>query len=297
MPRPSRLLPPSRAGFSQTRLDEAGQSVLAARQVGVDLAKSAFVKSCCTLALKAVVVGIAAALTAASFGGAAPLLGLACASMAISACDSVCAYRNFKNADADAQGLPKPYGELRYNNSLMNLAHCVAAACGMSDNNAGTAAKVTAVVVGGGLAVAAFALSLGMSGVPEVLALVSDCTSGVRAAYAVVSAGAELYAVSGNREAVRTQLGAAEHALGGILQDDRFLVTDDQLNNPQEYADFMAAHEKLLALMNNDAEESPARGTSLQGTTGKAINGACMSLGLLAMVPEVAEVCSNLLQV
>ena len=276
---------PSRAGFTQAKLDSAGESAAAARAVGVDLTKAAFIKSCCNVALKAVVVGIAAVLTVTSVGGAAPLLALASASMAVSACDAVCAYRNFKNADAQAQGAPPPYGQLRYNNAVMNLAHSLATACGASEGAAGNWAKAATFVVGGGLATATFLMSLGMTEIPDALLLANDCISGVRTAYYLVAAAVEMHATAGNVAAVQGNLGEVEEALAGIMQDDRFLALDDPLSEPQ----LAAAHQELLALMNSDAENEVARGTSLQGTTGKIIAGTCMSLGLTALIPGVSE--------
>lgn len=220
--------------------------------------------------------------------------------MAISACDAVCAYRNFKNADAQAQGQPPPYAELRYNNSVMNLTHSLNIALGGDQQSAETSAKWAAVLIGGGLAVATFAMSLGMSGIPDALQLASDCTSAVRAAYFVVTAGAELYVQSDNVEAVRGSLRDAEDLLGGVLTGEGGIMQDDRFadlgNDPTTDPAFAAAHEQLLALMNNDAEASMTRGTSLQGTTGKVIAGTCMSLGLLSIVPEVSDFGIGLMQ-
>ena len=56
-----------------------------------------------------VAVGIALGLTALSFGGAAPVLALACASLGNSIGDAACAYRNVKNAEAVAGGREPPY--------------------------------------------------------------------------------------------------------------------------------------------------------------------------------------------
>jgi hypothetical protein len=85
------------------------KKLLAARQEGVDVAKTSFWKKALGVALSGVAVGVAVGLTAISFGGATPLLALACVNFAVSTGDAICAYRNMRNTEAIADHRPPPY--------------------------------------------------------------------------------------------------------------------------------------------------------------------------------------------
>lgn len=100
---------PSRADVAKGKLVAAGEKLLAARQEGVDVAKTSFWKKALGVALSGVAVGVAVGLTAISFGGATPLLALACVNFAVSTGDAICAYRNMRNTEAIADHRPPPY--------------------------------------------------------------------------------------------------------------------------------------------------------------------------------------------
>lgn len=100
---------PSRADVAKGKLVAAGEKLLAARQEGVDAAKTSFWTKAPGVALSGVAVGVAVGLTAISFGGATPLLALACVNFAVSTGDAICAYRNMRNTEAIADHRPPPY--------------------------------------------------------------------------------------------------------------------------------------------------------------------------------------------
>lgn len=148
---------------AQVALNGAAESLRAARNAGVDIAKKTFWTKCFTVAAQAIVVGVAVALTVATGGAAAvALLAIAGVSMAITACDAVYAHRCVRSAQdiaAGGAGNPPPGGA----SAVRNLVHWMAKGLGASDETAGKVAKYVNWAVQGGLAVAAFAVGAGLS--------------------------------------------------------------------------------------------------------------------------------------
>jgi hypothetical protein len=180
---------PSRKEVAERLLDKAKDKAKDARQMGVDVAKTTFWKKMITVAASAVAVGVAIGLTAISFGGAAPLLGLACATMAVAIGDAVCTYRNYKNTEAEANHQPLPYAKLPAGNSfLANVGYKAATMLGASESTAQLVGKGLAVVVGGGLVISTIALSCGLGTVPLALAITAKTASGINAAVSGYSA-------------------------------------------------------------------------------------------------------------
>jgi hypothetical protein len=186
---------PSRKEVAEKKLDEAADKCKQAQKVGVDVAKSTFFRKMLSVAFSAVAVGIAAGLTALSFGGAGPVLALACASLVNSIGDATCAYRNVKNAQAVAEGREPPYN-LPGGNSLMgNIGHAIATKLGASPETAAKVGKALGVVVSGGLAITGVVLSLGLAAAPAGLELASQTSKGLSA---VTSLYAGLASASGS---------------------------------------------------------------------------------------------------
>jgi hypothetical protein len=180
---------PSRKEVGQKLIGQAREKAIEARKMGVDVAKHSFWKKLASVAVAAVGVVIFGALTAVSFGGAAPLAGIAAAALAVSIGDAVCAYRNYKNADAEANHKPPPYPKLPMGNSfLANVGFKLATAVGASEDNAKTFGKGLGVVVGGGLAVTAIALSCGLGSLPMLAAITSKTATGLNGAASGFSA-------------------------------------------------------------------------------------------------------------
>lgn len=204
---PRQGVAPSRAEVAKGKLLAAGDKLLEARHAGVDVAKTTFWKKALGVALSAVTVGVAAGLTAISFGGAAPLLALACVNFAVSSGDAVCAYRNLRNAEAVAQMRPPPYDTLPMGNSIVaNVMHGVLTRCNVSEGTAATVANVTGKAASLGLAVAAVAVGAGLSGLPMAYDLAGKVTSGVSTAVAVASTLTSLMTNGLDRDALQGSL-------------------------------------------------------------------------------------------
>lgn len=182
---PPQATVPSRQARGMERLEQASGKLKEASDNGVDLAKSSFFKKLLGVATAIVAVGVATALTVVSGGVAAPLLAVSCANLAVNIGDSVCAYRNLRNAQDVEAGLKPRYLPLPGGNScLQNLFYGLAKAGGASDDTA----KTVATVLGGffqlGLAVGA-AVAGSAAGVmalaPKIATMVAN---GIKAAVA-----------------------------------------------------------------------------------------------------------------
>ncbi len=179
---------PSRAQVAQDRLSAAQAKLLEARQAGVDVARSSFWKKALGTALAGVALGVAAGLTALSFGGAAPLLALACVNFAVSGGDAICAWRNLRNTQAAAEQRPPPYAPLPLGNSIVgNVLHGLLTRCNVSAGTAASAALWGSRAAGLGLGVASFAVGAGLSGLPLAYELAGKLASGIGTAAAALS--------------------------------------------------------------------------------------------------------------
>lgn len=212
---------PSRKDMAERLLTEAGDKAKEARQMGVDVAKTTFWKKMVGVVVSAVAVGVAAGLTALSFGGAAPLLGLACASMAVSVGDAVCSYRNLKNAEATANHQPLPYKPLPGGNSLLeNVGYAVAKWTGkFEDDTCKTIGKVFGVGLGGGLAIASVALSFGLGTLPIALDLTAKSATALNSAVGGYAALSAVMTKDLDDDHI-TALGAQVHDLAGRAEEN-----------------------------------------------------------------------------
>lgn len=172
---------PSQAQVARKKLEKAQTKLNEAKQVGVDVAKEKFFRKLFNAGLCAIAVGVTAAATALSLGGAAPLLGLACASFAVSAGDAYCAYRNYKNIEARANNVsPLPYKELPMGNScIANLTYSIGSKISTNHEKVATVAKCTSAAVGAGLAIAGIAVGTGLAALPLALGITRHVVSEV----------------------------------------------------------------------------------------------------------------------
>ncbi|WP_298208574.1 hypothetical protein [Acidovorax sp.] len=198
---------PSRADVAQGKLKAAGGKLLEARQAGVDVAKTSFWKKALGVALSGVAVGVAVGLTTISFGGATPLLALACVNFAVSTGDAMCAYRNMRNTEAIAEFRTPPYEKLPMGNSIVgNMTHGVLTRLGVSAENATVAAKVTGGVVTLGLVVASLAVGAGLSDMPMAYDVAGKAASLIGTGVAVASTVVSLMTDAGDREELQESL-------------------------------------------------------------------------------------------
>lgn len=219
---PRQGVAPSRAEVAKGKLLAAGDKLLEARQAGVDVAKTTFWKKALGVALSAVSVGVAAGLTAISFGGAAPLLALACVNFAVSSGDAACAYRNMRNAEAVAEMRPPPYDKLPMGNSIVaNVMHGALTRCGVSESTAATVADVTGKAASLGLAVAAVAVGAGMSSLPMAYDLAGKITSAVSTGVAVTSTLTSLMTDEMDRDALQGSLDEIRQDVTALQNPER----------------------------------------------------------------------------
>ena len=278
---------PSRTEVAKGKLLAAGEKLLEARQEGVDVAKTSFWKKALGVALSAVAVGVAVGLTAISFGGATPLLALACVNFAVSTGDAVCAYRNMRNMEAIADHRPPPYDKLPMGNSIVgNMVHGVLTRCGVSAETATTAAKWTGITVGVGLAVASVAVSAGLSGLPMAYDVAGKVASSVGTAVSVASTVGGLMTDDLDRELlqdsldeVRGEVMSLKEPAGGRteLDSDGRIVASDMIRSLDgtDTASAMELHDSAL----NDAGRTKDAVTGAVGVF-KAVDPA---LGLMSM--------------
>ncbi len=213
---------PSRKDVATRLLTDAGDKAKEARSMGVDVAKSSFWKKMLGVAVGAVAVGVAAALTAVSFGGAAPLLGLACASLAVSIGDAVCSYRNLKNTEATANHQPLPYKPLPGGNSILgNVGYSLAKMTGkFEDSTCKGIGVALGTIVGGGLAITSVVLSLGLAALPETMLIVSQATTSVHGAISGYAALTSAMTSDIDKEDLQTLKGQTEDLAKRAMEND-----------------------------------------------------------------------------
>lgn len=148
----------SRASEANEKLAAAQNKLKEAGEAGVELAKLSFFKKLANVATAVLAVVMAGALSAVSFGGATPLLAIACVNLAVSIGDSVCAYRNFKDAQLVAAGGEAVHNLPAGGSIVKNLLYGLATACGASDERAKDVAKYGNAVFQTGLILASLAV-------------------------------------------------------------------------------------------------------------------------------------------
>jgi hypothetical protein len=164
-------------------LNQAALSTKMSADAGVSIAKRSFFTKLAGTIVSGVVVGLAAALTAATAGAAAPLLAVACVNFAISAGDAGCAYHNYKTAKDLPGGVNDPnYKPLPMGNSCIdNAIFGTLKACGVSEKTASTAALWTGRAVTIGVGVAAALVSGGATHASAALDIANVVTRSVGA--------------------------------------------------------------------------------------------------------------------
>jgi len=137
----------SRQVVAQEKLSQASSKLKEASDNGVSLAKASFFKKCLNVGAALVGVVVAAMLTVASGGVAAPLMAMTCINLAVSCGDAYCAHRNLRNAQDLAQGKPVPPERLLPggNSCIKNMVHAIAVKAGASPD---TAKKIASAVSG-----------------------------------------------------------------------------------------------------------------------------------------------------
>lgn len=239
---------PSRKEVAERLLDQAKDKMVEARKMGVDVAKTTFWKKSLFAFASAVGVGVAAGLTAISFGGAAPLLGLACASMVVSVGDAACAYRNYKNTEATAEGKPQPYAQLKAGNSFIgNLTFELIkkVKSDVSDETALKIAKGVGIGVAGGLALATVGVTAGLSSLPLVFELVSKTTSSVSS----VASGYSAVVTSMTSEIDEDHLKTLQHECHDLTGRAKELSSEVDVTSIRQGVD--ESHELLLQAEND----------------------------------------------
>lgn len=91
---------------------KSGQAMQDALKAGVDVARSAFLRKVVGAVASVIALGVMVAATLATGGAAAPALAAACLSTLSYAGDAVCAFREWKNAQAFEAGEKLPYEPL-----------------------------------------------------------------------------------------------------------------------------------------------------------------------------------------
>ncbi len=91
---------------------QVGEHMDTAAKAGVDITRSTFLRKVVGAVASLLALGVMVAATVATGGAAAPALAVACLSTLSYAGDAVCAWREWKNAQAQAAGQAPPYAPL-----------------------------------------------------------------------------------------------------------------------------------------------------------------------------------------
>jgi hypothetical protein len=210
---------PSRAEFGMRLLNQASTKLDEAKQLGVDVAAKSWFKKAIGVAVSLVAVGVAVALSAATVGGASPVLALACTNLLVSVGDAGCAYRNYKNAQAEATGAPYPYPKLPMGNSyIANGLHFILhEKLEVDDDTARTIGKIAGGVVGLGLIVSSIACGTGLAEMPQAIQIARQVVSTITGAQMALSTAQYFVTRDSDRDEVdqlldevKTKLIAAE---------------------------------------------------------------------------------------
>ncbi len=163
----------SHPGDAVQKIKEAGRCLDAALKAGVDMTRSTFLRKAVGAVACVIALAVMAAATVATGGAAAPALAAACLSTLSYAGDAVCAWREWKNAQADAAGESAPYQPLPCGPSAVgNLAYWAASGLGQDHEGALSSAHKVEVAFAVGL----LAFSLATCVVPPELKLAEEAT-------------------------------------------------------------------------------------------------------------------------
>lgn len=202
----------ARSDVVEKCLDRSAELLQQAKQVGVDTANRTFMRKCAQCLGHGLVLGVAAALTVMSVGGAAPLLAAASVVFAVSAGDAMCAYKNREAAKDIAEGKPAQLligGSSIISNLSMLACRALADKFGKEKDEAGLpdplryqtadkVAKVFASLAEAGLVAASFATGAGISLTGMVAAKAVMVASKAGGALVALSASLDSGLVGGN---------------------------------------------------------------------------------------------------
>lgn len=164
---------------AEKKLQESGSKAeIAKNDAHVDAAERNFFKKIGSVAANIVVVIIASVATAASVGGAAPVLALACVSLAISIGDAACAYQDWQLKSA-AQNEGKTSEQIEQSglpcggSCIANATHHLAEKAGASTEQAKVIANGVDLTIRVGLGVAMAYTGAGIGGATDWVSYVA----------------------------------------------------------------------------------------------------------------------------
>ena len=301
---------PSRSKPALDKLNQAAEKLKQADQVGVEVAKASWWKKALGVGIAVAAVVVAATLTAMSFGAAAPVLGIACAQLVVSTGNAVCAYRNYKNAEALASGQPQPYEKLPMGNDFIgNGTHYLLGKLGVEDP--GAIAKGVSVALNLGLAVAGIACGTGLTGLPTAFEVVRHTINAANGAQMVLGAGVHFATGELDRDVVESETREirqlALKAWDTLPMDhpDRLVAKQilDRLDGPNSPEAELARHQKAFrGVPEQILEEGPgALVSAVRAAPGALASGAnalggALSDGASAVADAVSSCVGELAQ-
>jgi hypothetical protein len=218
---------PSRKTETLDKLKNARESLNAAKNQGVDLARRTFWGKIASAGLALAGVAVAAALTTISFGAATPLLAIACASFAVAAGDAFCAWKNYKHAETAARGqdgtTPLPMG----NSCIANATYYLLVSRRISPTKAATIANGVSFTIGAGLSISGMALGFLGGGAPQAFDTARHVCSLLQQGWAAASIAN--YAAATTGAVLREKQAQAD--VGKLLREN---LDEEQTNEAHE---------------------------------------------------------------
>ncbi len=163
------------------RLNTGKANLTEAQQAARSAAGRSFAFKLAGAVVSLIGVGVAAALTALSFGGAVPVLAVSCVSATVAIADAACAFKDWRSKANGGEGLPMG------GNSIGNLTYAIARKAGASDEaakNWGTGVSTTAKV---GLIAASLATGFVAASAPVWGKIATTVATGVDKFLGVIS--------------------------------------------------------------------------------------------------------------
>lgn len=270
----------SHPGDAVHKIKEAGRCMDAALKAGVDMSRSTFLRKAVGAIASVIALAVMAAATVATGGAAAPALAAACLSTLSYAGDAVCAWREWKNAQADAAGEPPPYKPLPCGPSAVgNLAYWAASGLGQDSEAALSSAHKVEVAFAVGL----LAFSLATCVVPPELQLAEEATKFVSLGlkslmytHATLSSAAS----QDNGDVAQAQgHDAPAHRLEQSLHTLNHILGPDKEARNERLQQLLASHPGdaelagFLGRLMEDGRYSPEKAGRLLASLEKAIEG------------------------
>jgi hypothetical protein len=275
---PAHVIP--HPGDAVQKIKEAGRCMDAALKAGVDMTRSTFLRKAVGAVASVIALAVMAAATVATGGAAAPALAAACLSTLSYAGDAACAWREWRNAQADAAGQPPPYAPLPCGPSAVgNLAYWAASGLGQDHEGALSSAHKVEVAFAVGL----LAFSLATCVVPPELKLAEEAAKfaslGLKSlmyTHATLSSAAAQEAEGDtsapDRAPPARQLEQALHTLDHVLGPDDGTRQERLQHLLASHPDDAQLHGFLGHLM-EDGRYSPQKAGRLLAFMEKAVEG------------------------